>query len=114
MSTVLVFDAGKTGCRIGLWVDGEPVGRGEGPGASGIADPYGVEQALARMAEAEGTLHSATPLAGLSVDTIVAGLAGMMSAPAHAPRLRTALAERHPGARVIVTSDAVTSHAGAL
>ncbi|GHJ58284.1 hypothetical protein NOK12_08030 [Nocardioides sp. OK12] len=113
MSTVLVFDAGKTGCRVGLWVDGSCVARGEGPGPSGLADPAGVEQALARMAEAEATLET-PPGATRPVETIVAGLAGMLSAVEHAPRLRTSLAQRYPGARVVLTSDAITSHAGAL
>ncbi len=111
--TVLVFDAGKTGCRVGLWVDGACVARGESRGSSGIADPAGVEQALARLAEAEATMK-ATPGAEQAVETVVAGLAGMMSAVEHAPRLRAALAQRYPGAQVVLTSDAITSHAGAL
>ncbi len=114
MSNVLVFDAGKTGCRVGLWVDGTLVARGEGPGAAGIADPDGVEQALARMADAEEEMQPPVPRDPLRVDTVVVGLAGMMSAAQRAPRLRAGLAERYPGARLVVTSDAVTSHAGAL
>lgn len=114
MSTVLTFDAGKTGCRVALWVDGVRVARSEGPGPSGITDPAGVEQALARMADAADALETGAPRDGLVVETVVAGLAGMMSAVEHAPRLRDGLGQRYPGARVLVTSDAVTSHAGAL
>ena len=114
MPTVLVFDAGKTGCRVGLWIDGQLVAHSEGPGPSGIAAPDGVEQALARMADAEDELQTLGWCAGRPVDTVVAGLAGMMSASEHAPRLRARLAERYSGARVVVTSDAITSHAGAL
>ncbi|MFC6256913.1 N-acetylglucosamine kinase [Kocuria oceani] len=114
MSTVLVFDAGKTGCRMGLWVDGDRVGHGEAPGASGIADPGGVDQALSRMAQATDASGSSHPCPGRPVDTVVAGLAGLLSAAEHAPLLRAGLAARYPGAEVIVTSDAITSHAGAL
>lgn len=114
MSNVLVFDAGKTGCRAGLWADGELLARGEGPGAAGIADPDGVEQALARLADADDDMQTAVPRNELPLDTVVVGLAGMMSAADRAPQLRAGVAARYPGARVVVTSDVVISHAGAL
>jgi len=112
--TVCVFDAGKTGCRAGLWVDGQQVGYAEAPGAVGITDPGGVEQALARMGQAHDALDCAPPRPALEVDVVVAGMAGLMSAPEHAPRLHAGLAQRFPQATVLVTSDAITSHAGAL
>jgi glucosamine kinase len=113
-ATVCVFDAGKTGCRAGLWVDGQQVGYAEAPGAVGITDPGGVEQALARMVEAHHALDRAQTRTICEVDAVVAGMAGLLSAPEHAPRLRAGLAERFPRADVLVTSDAITSHAGAL
>ncbi|MFC6285802.1 N-acetylglucosamine kinase [Nocardioides sp. GCM10027113] len=110
-SSVLALDTGKTGCRAGLWSDGSQVGYGEAPGAVGLSDPGGVEQALARMGEAVDALDTRPPGA---VGTVVAGLAGLLSAPGTSARLRAGLRARFPAASVVLTSDAVTSHAGAL
>lgn len=113
MSTICVFDTGKTGCRAAVWRGEEQLAHAEGPGAVGITDPGGLTQAVARM-RAVRDAFAVGPAVLSDVDVVVAGVAGLWSAPDRAPALRDGLAALFPGARVIVTSDAVTSHAGAL
>ncbi len=113
MSTICVFDTGKTGCRAAVWRGEEQLAHAEGPGAVGITDPGGLTQAVARMRAVRDAL-AVDPAVLSDADVVVAGVAGLWSAPDRASALRDGLAALFPGARVIVTSDAVTSHAGAL
>lgn len=107
---VLTFDVGKTGCRAALWTGGVRAAEAAGPGPVGLAGADGTRAALAAMsATAADVAGNAVPPAA-----VVAGLAGLLSAPQQAAPLLAGLAARFPGARVVVTSDAVTSHAGAL
>lgn len=110
--SVVTFDVGKTGCRGALWRDGDRVAEAEGPGPSGLADDGGGQAAVRAMAAVWEELAGGAP--GHTPEVVVAGLAGLLSAPDRADEVRAGLAAGLPGARVVVTSDAVTSHAGAL
>src|SRR5690606_29800514 len=85
----------------------------DGPGPSGLADDGGAQAAVRCLAAVWQDLAAAPGGAG-TPDVAVAGLAGLLSAPDRADEVRAGLAAGLPGARVVVTSDAVTSHAGAL
>ena len=108
---VLAIDLGKTGCRAALWVGGQRADA-QGPGAPGLASPHGTELAEAAI------LAVANPLlrdAGLDrIGVVSAGVAGAMAAPDAARDLARRLCDALPSASAVVTSDAVTSHAGAL
>lgn len=112
MNDVLTFDIGKTGCRVALWRNGIQVGMAQGPGAVGVADPDGVDQAVASTKEALDRLQTRCSLG--DVGAVAVGLAGMASAPHRRVELLHRLEGQHPGATVLVTSDAVLSHVGAL
>ena len=109
-TSVLTFDVGKTGCRAALWTGGVRAAEAEGPGPVGLAGAGGTRAAL----EAMSATAAGLPGGPAAPVTVVAGLAGLLSAPQQAAPLLDGLAARFPGARVVVTSDAVTSHAGAL
>ena len=106
---IVGVDLGKTGCRARA-AEGAPV---EGHGAPGLAEPGGVDAALAAvdaaLARLTDHLRGHTTLSSLCV-----GAAGAEAAPAAARLLAQRLAERHPAAGVAVASDSVTAHAGAL
>lgn len=105
---VLTFDVGRTGCRAALWSDGARTQESDGPGLAGLDD--GVTTALHCMTDVAGHLGELAD----RPDTVVAGIAGLLSAPERMDDLITGLGTAFTGARVIVTSDAITSHAGAL
>ncbi|MGH7119774.1 MAG: N-acetylglucosamine kinase [Acetobacteraceae bacterium] len=109
--TVLAVDLGKTGCRAALWV-GEARVDGEAAGAPGLATPGGV------IAAERAVLAVACPLlraAGVTrVERACVGAAGAEATPDGSQDLAGRLAAGLPAAEVAVTSDAVTSHAGAL
>ena len=109
--TVLAIDLGKTGGRAALWV-GEWRTDAEGPGAPGLASPHGATLAEAAIVAAAGPLVQE---AGLDrIDAVCAGVAGAIAAPDAARDLARRLCDGLPSAEAVVTSDAVTSHAGAL
>lgn len=108
---ILAIDLGKTGCRALLaGPDGRV--RSEGNGAPGLAADGGTEAALAAI------MAVAAPLlrhAGLShLDAVCVGAAGMLAAPDAARTLARHLCAALPTTEAAVTSDAITSHAGAL
>ena len=84
----------------------------EGKGAPGLAAPGGAAAAEAAISAV------AIPLlqdAGVThVDAACVGAAGMLAAPQAARALARRLCLTLPAAAVAVTSDAITSHAGAL
>ncbi|WP_223586830.1 N-acetylglucosamine kinase [Microbacterium sp. OVT16B] len=98
-------DLGKTRCRVVRVVDRERV-RHDGVGAPGLAAPHGADAAfdaiVSLLARFEG------PIGPLGV-----GAAGAWAAPQAASALARRLA-RQTGAPVVVASDVVTAHAGAL
>lgn len=114
MSSVLAVDIGRTGCRAALWREGAPqpeaIATGDGSVGLGAEDGAGVAEAAIRaivkpLLEAQGIDR---------IDAVGVGAPGAMQAPAAARRLAEQLAGSLPARTIAVTSDAVTSHAGAL
>ena len=87
----LLIDGGQSGCRAAHLVDGVRVATATGPGLPRRGRDYGVLRALATGA----------------ADVVAAGLTGFSGDVA-------AVAAAVPAARVVVSSDAVTAHLGAL
>lgn len=115
MTWYVGVDLGKTGCRAVISDgDGRRV-EADGPGAPGLADPGGAEAAAEAVAEVLGRTREA---AGLSaeepIDTLCLGAAGSEAAGTGVPALLARLLGRLRIRTVALTSDAVTSHAGAL
>lgn len=104
MDLTVAVDLGKTQCRVRVMTtaDSRVV---VGPGAPGLATTHGVDAAAAAILP---LLDRAEGIASIGV-----GAAGAWAAPAAAAALAQRLAEA-TGARVAVTSDVVTAHAGAL
>ena len=111
VDSVLAIDLGKTGCRAQLWV-GANRSDAAGLGAPGLATADG--DALAEAA----ILAVALPLlraAGVAqLEAVGVGAAGALASPTAARALAARLCDSLPADEVAVTSDAVTSHAGAL
>jgi N-acetylmuramic acid 6-phosphate etherase len=108
----LVVDLGKTSCRVGLVVDGVLAGSVAGPGTPGLADPAGVTAAAAaiaplahRLCDRHAVYHSITLGIG------AAGAAFSVDGPR---RLAAAMRAALGAGAVMVASDAITAHAGAL
>lgn len=108
--TVLTFDVGRTGCRAALWSEGARERESEGPGTGGVTGVGGAETTLRCITEAATQLGEIPQ----QPETVVAGIAGLLSAPEHMDAIITGLLEAFGSTRVVVTSDAITSHAGAL
>lgn len=99
------IDLGKTRCRL-LLTDGDERIRIDGDGAPGLASSQGADAAVAAI---DALLrHVDATLAHLGV-----GAAGAWVAPEEAGKLAHRLAAR-TGASVVVASDVVTAHLGAL
>lgn len=114
VKTVLAVDIGRTGCRVALWKGdaGEPAAIATGDGSLGLGAVDGAAVAEAAILAVARPLLQAHEVA--CVDAVGAGAPGAMDAPAPAFRLAEQLARSLPARAVAVTSDAVTSHAGAL
>lgn len=108
--TVLTLDVGRTGCRAALWAGGERVRQAEGPSPAGLLSIDGTATVVRSMGDATTRLGELTE----PPETVVAGVAGLLSAPDRADELLDGLATTFARSRVVVTSDAITSHAGAL
>jgi N-acetylglucosamine kinase-like BadF-type ATPase len=112
--SVLAIDMGRTGCRAALWNDdsGTPTATATGDGSLGLGASHGASVAL------EAILAVIKPLlrahAAHHVDAIGVGVPGAMGAPEAARQLAQRLVESLSVGVVSVTSDAITSHAGAL
>ena len=105
MDSILAIDLGKSRCRVALL----PGGAAEGAGAPGLTTPNGVALAEAAiLAVARPLLAGAIPLA------VGVGAAGALTAPDAAQELAERLCRSLPAPQVAVTSDAITSHLGAL
>jgi N-acetylmuramic acid 6-phosphate etherase len=108
VSTVLVFDVGKSGCR-GARYDGDTRrATATGEGGVGLADSRGVDSAVAAVTE------NARLLGAERADVAVVGLAGLGRARHKAPQLAHALLRRLGAGEVVLAGDMTTSHAGAL
>lgn len=114
MSIVLAVDIGRTGCRAALWRGNAPqaeaIATGDGSLGLGAVDGAGVaEAAILAIVKPLLKTHGVG-----CIDVVGVGAPGAMQAPAAARRLAEQLAGSLPARRVAVTSDAITSHAGAL
>ena len=111
MSVRVGVDLGKTGCRV-LVRDGDrrlPLVVGEG--ARGLAEPGGVDDAVAVVLSA---LARALPPDLTEAESVCVAAAGARAAPAAAERLARELSRRVFTREVAVVSDAVAAHVGAL
>lgn len=113
MST-LAIDIGRTGSRARLFGPRGPVSeRIQHPGAAGLADHGGPAGVLAVV---QG-LWAGMQERGDDLDPVEAlgvGVAGFASAPEAARELMYSLVRWRPSLSMVLTSDVVTSHAGAL
>jgi N-acetylmuramic acid 6-phosphate etherase len=100
-AVILAVDLGKTSCRAAA--GGR---RAEGVGAPGLAVPGGVRAAEAAILAVARELGP--------VDEVIVGAAGALAAPDAARAMGEALLASLLAERVVVTSDAVIAHAGAL
>ncbi|HEX7324052.1 MAG TPA: BadF/BadG/BcrA/BcrD ATPase family protein [Rhodanobacteraceae bacterium] len=114
MPTVLAIDLGRSGCRAALWTGDEP---GPSASATGVGS-IGLGAAHGPQVAASAILAVAAPLLAQRhvrhIDAVGAGVAGAMGASAAARDLAQQLLARLPVDGAVVTSDAITSHAGAL
>jgi glucosamine kinase len=104
----LVADVGRTTCRVQVG-ERSPIAV---PSGASLADRHGavaVADALRRAVEG----YASDPVLP-ELRTIVVGVTGAAQAPAAADELASELQRRSPRARVMVTSDVVTAHVGAL
>lgn len=102
---MIAVDLGKTRCRVAV-IDGDTRFRIDGDGAPGLASPHG----------ASGSYDAIDALLGrldVPVRRVGVGAAGAWAAPEAASELARRLAAR-TGAAVVVASDVVTAHLGAL
>lgn len=111
---MLAIDIGRTGCRAALWrADAdEPAVLASGDGSLGLGAINGSDVAEAAIRAVVAPLLDARG-AGC-IDAVGVGVPGAMAAPGDARRLAAQLARSLPAREVAVTSDAITSHAGAL
>jgi glucosamine kinase len=110
MMGTLAVDVGKGGCRAQWSIEGTDDTVGTGPGVPHISEP-GAAGAIARAIAIAAT-DAGSPPEG--VDTVCAGVTGLLEAGDRAPELARLLLETLPARYAIVTGDVVTSHAGAL
>lgn len=108
---VLAIDLGKTGCRAVLLSAGSRVQQ-DGKGAPGLASPDGAASAEAAIVAVALPMLYAAGISSLS--GVCVGAAGMLAAPQAARALARRLCLVMSAGEVAVTSDAITSHAGAL
>jgi N-acetylglucosamine kinase-like BadF-type ATPase len=114
LAIVLAVDLGRTSCRASVWRDQQdtPLAEASGEGSVGLSADDG-----ATVAE-QAILALVKPLqaeAGVSmVDSACVGAAGALSKNDAAHELARRLLASIPARQIAVTSDAITSHAGAL
>lgn len=109
MTVVLAIDAGKTHSRVGRFIDGVRVASANGPGVEHIAHPRGSEGVAASLTETLSRLPD-----GPAAHRVCVGSTGLMLPSAHAVRYADVVAEVTGVPDVTVTSDVVTTFAGAL
>ncbi len=105
------IDLGKTSCRVRPLRDGVALGDVRVPGSRGLADPGGVEAARASIAAGLAVVRRESGLADdTTFDVLAVGAAGTEAAPDLGPALLAGL----PTRELVLTSDSITSHAGAF
>ena len=109
-------DLGKTGCRVAIADSaGARLQTVEGPGAEGLAQPSGVDDATAVVAGLLDKAMSSLPTPGRRVEVVAVGAAGAKAAGADASTaLAVRLHQRTGIGQVVMVTDAVSAHAGAL
>jgi N-acetylglucosamine kinase-like BadF-type ATPase len=114
MRTVLAVDVGRTGCRAAFWRGdaSQPEAVADGDGSLGLGAANGPDVAEAAILAVVQPLLKAHGVD--CVDAAGVGTPGAMQGPASARRLAEQLVRSLPARAVAVTSDAITSHAGAL
>ncbi len=114
MSIVLAVDLGRTGCRATVWADesGHPLASANGEGSVGLTAANGPE--VAEQAIMAVVAPLLTRMGVLAVDRSCIGAPGALVDPERARQLAQKLVVSIPSGAVAVTSDAITSHAGAL
>ncbi len=114
MSLIAGVDLGKTTCRALAVRDGsdgwQPIGTATVPGARGLADPGGADAARSAVAAALAVVRREAGLEPeAAFDVLAVGAAGQEAAgPGLEQRLGGLAAE------LVLTSDSITSHAGAF
>ncbi len=114
MGMILAVDVGRTGCRAALWENSDPVavGTAKSEGSIGLTAPDGAIVTDAVVRALAGPLLQN---AGQSeIDAVGIGVPGGLMARDAALELAEGLLTSLPARSVAVTSDAVTSHAGAF
>jgi N-acetylglucosamine kinase-like BadF-type ATPase len=115
MTWFVGVDLGKTGCRAALSDGVRQRAVADGPGAPGLADPGGWQAAEEAVATVVAMVRDAAGLgADDPLDAVCVGAAGSEASGTGVPALLTRLPDRLHTRAVAVTSDAVTSHAGAF
>lgn len=114
MSIVLAVDLGRTGCRATLWTDDSehPLASANGDGSVGLTAANGPE--VAEQAIMAVVAPLLTRMGVLAVERTCIGAPGALVDPERARELAQKLIVSIPSGAVAVTSDAITSHAGAL
>ena len=118
MGSLVAVDGGRSRCRAAvIGGDGRPCPIVEGPGLPAVLGP-GVAEGIAETLAA--TVTSAVVAAAAArhevgqVETVSAGLAGLLGTRDIAPAVASRLHERLGTARVTLGGDGVAAHAGAL
>jgi glucosamine kinase len=114
LSIVLAVDLGRTGCRATVWADESehPLASANGEGSVGLTAANGPE--VAEQAIMAVVAPLLTRMGVLAVDRSCIGAPGALVDPERARQLAQKLVVSIPSGAVAVTSDAITSHAGAL
>jgi N-acetylmuramic acid 6-phosphate etherase len=104
-------DLGKTSCRVRALRDGQALGDVRVPGARGLADPGGADTARAAIVAGLAVVRREAGLPDdATFDVLAVGAAGSEAAPDLGPALLAGL----PARELVLTSDSITSHAGAF
>ena len=111
MSVRVGVDLGKTRCRVLVSGSDQRLPLVVGDGARGLAEPGGVEDAVATVL---ATLARALSPEVAEAESICVAAAGAQTAPAAAERLARELSQRVFTKEVAVVSDAVAAHVGAM
>lgn len=110
MSRYILIDGGQSGCRMAYVADGERVLTSDGAGL-GRQDPGRTESLLRVL---ERTFGDMAPRIPDAVEVVAAGLTGFDGSRKTARAIADGLRTRVRTARVVVTTDAVTSYLGAM
>jgi N-acetylglucosamine kinase-like BadF-type ATPase len=108
-------DVGKTRCRVTIADrNGARLQTLEGPGAEGLAQPTGVDDATAVVTGLLDKVIASVPAAGRRVEVMVVSAAGAKAGGDASDALAVRLHQRTGIGQIVVATDAVAAHAGAL